>query len=379
MERRGTIRAALAVVLLAAGCGGSSDGESAPTTTDKSVAELTSAFTPVVVTDPGGLAPGPFIDLGTNDEVDYVDTMAGGPDGAWVTVLGDRDNDSPNRAVLVDPQSGDVSIDAEVPDRPGAIAASAGAAWVYGFADDSITRVDAASGETTPIDGAFRCVAAHGSNVWVGGETVVQLDPTTGEATGVTAIGDAAAATDVSGTVPDFAVEWLADGFDGTDVSCSWPLALSETMLWIADSGLVFGFDPESGRAQTVVGTAEMDIEAAVAVPGGLWVFGDVELDDDVKMAWLITDAGEISAKVDIEHLDGSIGQATTDGTHLFLDLTDDPADGAPTTSIVVLSADDGSDVASIAVDAQHYLGLATAGGKVFITTERPYGIQIFE
>ena len=52
----------------------------------------------------------------TPEEVQYVDTMAATDSDVWVTVLGDRDNEAPNRAVLI-AADGDVVHDVVLPGR----------------------------------------------------------------------------------------------------------------------------------------------------------------------------------------------------------------------------------------------------------------------
>lgn len=385
---RAWLKAVVALMLMVAcGCGGGDDTTTSDEASETGNAEsstdgatLESSYEPEPIDDPASLGPTSFIELGDGDAIDYVDTMASSADGAWVSILGDRDDDAPNRAVLLDPTSGDVKLDVELEGRPGSVAATNGAAWVWGFDEGLLERVDAGSGDVSS-QRADCGVAAGDDIVWAFGsdDGSARLDPETGTPTGDSVVLTADA---IANRVGRFEVEFTEPAAD-IPLDCA-TAAVSAGALWLVLPDAIAEVDPLTGAVRHLLGVGSIgDVSDIEAVPDGVWLIVDAEDEDgeDVEELWYVASGGaeDIGLRIPLDTFESRPSELAYDGQHLLLLGTDDPGDGPPVSTLTIADATTAAVIHTLSIDVQHNLGLTTSAGRVLITAERPYGVQLYE
>jgi DNA-binding SARP family transcriptional activator/streptogramin lyase len=107
--------------------------------------------------------------------------LAGGAGGLWVT------NPAQQTVVRIDPRTHAIAQTYDLGASPADIALDAHAAWIVTGLDNSLERIDARSGgiRSTPLPatpaGSYAVATGDGA-VWVGGETLLKIDPRSGTA-----------------------------------------------------------------------------------------------------------------------------------------------------------------------------------------------------
>jgi DNA-binding SARP family transcriptional activator/streptogramin lyase len=121
--------------------------------------------------------------------------LAGGVGGLWVA------NAAQQTVVRIDPQTRAVVQTYDLGVAPADVAVDAHSAWVVTGLDNSLERIDLATGKvrSTPlprVPAGFYAVATGGGAVWVAGETLLRIDPRSGAVSG-NARGDCCSPKDV--------------------------------------------------------------------------------------------------------------------------------------------------------------------------------------
>ena len=236
-----------ALVIGAAACGGGGGDEPAAdqpeVTTTASVAPTTTTApaTPVVAEEIGAptgvLGSVPTAEYTVDDAgLNRYSELAAGGGLVWVSLDG---SDGASSLLSLDPATGATSVVATF-DRAARIAVGTTAIWVD--TDDTVARVDIASGEVTPLEeGLFWPTAGYGQ-VWARDRNrAVRLDPLTGVVIGEVSISGSQLIT----IFPEADID-EAGSFSFTGV-----LAVAPDRLWIADRAVV-EVDPETGEALLV-------------------------------------------------------------------------------------------------------------------------------
>ncbi|MCB0990996.1 MAG: hypothetical protein KDB16_08460, partial [Acidimicrobiales bacterium] len=307
-----------------------------------------------------------------------------GADGVWVSVRGNDDNDQPSRAVLLDPEAEVVLLDVAVSGRAGPVAVSERAGWFANGVTNTVSRVDAASGEVVEIADA-RCVAADATTVWTGDFlSAYRVDEVTGQPTG-----DAATISiDITGAAagsmdPAFEAYMTDAATDGAAHGCSAQMIVAGGHLWIpsASGPSLAQFDATSGQMLAFHGLGELgQARALVGVDGGVWVFA--QSDDSgaiVTSAWLVSNDGTIAAQNELGFVSGWTGQAFAADGYVVIETTEGPADGTGTKNVYLLDPATAELVGQTSTELVHTFGVAAAEGKLFFSTDSPYGVQVFE
>jgi len=137
--------------------------------------------------------------------------IASGPSGVWVANQGD------NTVTRIDPATGAVTKTVPVGLAPDGIAVGRNAVWVANGGDGTVTRIDPATGAVSGpvyVGAGPAGIALTRTAVWVANSldlTVSKLDPATGRVTATIGVGDGphAIAAGPGGV-------WVSDEFDAT-------------------------------------------------------------------------------------------------------------------------------------------------------------------
>lgn len=391
---RGIRFLAAACLMALAACGGSSSDSASDPAPDGSESTTTEAPATSVATtttvppepelNPDGLEPSTFIELGTADEIDLVRFLATGPAGVWVSVRGNDDNEAPSRAVLIEPDSESVLLDVEMNGRAGTVSASDGAGWFVNAVAKNVSRVDAASGEVVEIADA-RCVAASGSTVWTGDFlSAYRVDETTGAPTGDTATISVDVASAALGDMDPAFLAYMTDpANEGADFGCSASMVVAGNNLWIpsATGPALAQFDSNTGEMLSLLGLGDLgEVRALVAAGEGVWAVSQTdESGEIVTSAWLIGGDGTLAKQVELGFVEGWTGQAFAADGFVVIESTEGPADGTGNKNIYLFDPSTGELAGTMSTELVHTFGIAAAEGKLFFSTDSPFGVQVFE
>jgi YVTN family beta-propeller protein len=188
-----------------------------------------------------------------------------------------------DRVVRIDPQKGTVTAEYAVGDHPSGVAFGEGSVWVTNANDNTVTRIDPASGKTTtiPVQASPRSITAGVGAIWVGNDTggsVSRIDPATNTVktidlgVGVGSHTIAIAADDATGSVwvsigaPIQEQSTVLNHFDigqidpttntftkTTEAGCCYHAAMAAASgaVWFAtDNGTVLEFDARTGMVK---------------------------------------------------------------------------------------------------------------------------------
>jgi streptogramin lyase len=277
--------AVVLLLLLTAGCGGSSDPGAGSGPSASSSAQGDPAYVAARVTTghkPCGI-------LGVDGRV-------------WVSNYGD------NTLVTVDPATGELGPPAPTGSAPCGLAFGAGSIWVEDFGGDQVTRVSVADGavEATydvgdePYDVTFADGAAWATNY--GDGTVSRIDADSGEVTkiktGGTPIGIAPAGGKVwvglggEGIAAiDTRTGKVTDRIDTGGAAAGWT-AYDDDHVWVNVDATVVQIDPSTATITRTVAVGDKPLDGTVA-DGRVWV-GDGAAAGDLYS--FPVDGGELQA-----------------------------------------------------------------------------------
>jgi YVTN family beta-propeller protein len=199
-----------------------------------------------------------------------------------------------NSVGRLDPSSGEVRSEIPLGDGPGPSATDGTSVWIANTLDDTVSRVDAESGQVSTIDigGEPAGVAIGADFAWVTDATegtVEQVDP---EATSV--VGSLEVGNGPGGVVVAFGAVWVVTAVDGAVVQVdlargevtdripvgSRPTAIAAGAgsLWVTDeaAGTVIRVQPESGRVSEAIAIGNGPDSIAFG-EGAVWVANRID------------------------------------------------------------------------------------------------------
>jgi peptide/nickel transport system substrate-binding protein len=195
-----------------------------------------------------------------------------------------------NSVGLIDPGSGEVRAQITLSGGPGPSAADAESVWVANTLQDTVSRIDAESGQVATIDigGEPAGVATGEGFAWVTDATegtVEQIDPDTNQIVGSLKVGNGP-----SGVAVAYRAVWALAVTDGELVRVSLTrggevtdripvgsrptaIAAGAGSLWVADeaAGTVVRVEPGSGRVSEAIGVGNGPSSVAFG-EGAVWV-----------------------------------------------------------------------------------------------------------
>jgi YVTN family beta-propeller protein len=199
-----------------------------------------------------------------------------------------------NSVGLVDPSSGEVRSEIPLGDGPGPSATDGKSVWIANTLDDTVSRVDAESGQVSTIDieGEPTGVATGADFAWVTDATegtVEQVDPEANVVVGSLEVGNGAAGVAVA-----FRAVWVVTAVDGEvarvdlatgEVTDRIPVGSRPTAiaagagsLWVTDeaAGTVVRVQPGSGRVSEAIAVGNGPSSVAFG-EGAVWVANRID------------------------------------------------------------------------------------------------------
>jgi YVTN family beta-propeller protein len=212
-------------------------------------------------------------------------------------VSGDDEADTTiaeNSVALLDPSSGEVRSEIPLGDGPGPSATDGTSVWIANTLDDTVSRVDAESGQVATIDigGEPAGVAVGGEFAWVTDATegtVEQVDPEANRVVGSLKVGNGPAGVAVA-----FRAVWVVTAVDGAvtrvdlatgEVTDRIPVGSTPTAiaagagsLWVTDeaAGTVIRVEPGSGRVSEAIAVGNGPSSVAFG-DGAVWVANRID------------------------------------------------------------------------------------------------------
>ena len=213
--------------------------------------------------------------------------LLGGDDEAGAAI-------AENSVGLIDPSSGDVRSQIALDGGPGPSAADGDSVWVANTLDDTVSRVDAESGQVATIDigGDPAGVATGAGFTWVADATegtVEQIDPEANTVVGSLKVGNGP-----GGVAVAFDAVWVATAVDGAVVrvdlesgevtdripvgSRPTAIAAGAGSLWVTDeaAGTVIRVQPRTGRVSEAIAVGNGPDSVAFG-EGAVWVANRID------------------------------------------------------------------------------------------------------
>jgi YVTN family beta-propeller protein len=199
-----------------------------------------------------------------------------------------------NSVGLIDPSSGEVKSQIALGDGPGPSATDGTSVWIANTLDDTVSRVDAESGQVATIDigGEPAGVATGAGFAWVADATegtVEQVDPEANQVVGSLKVGNGP-----GGVAVAFGAVWVVTAVDGAVVQVdlergevtdripvgSRPTAIAAGAgsLWVTDeaAGTVIRVQPGTGRVSEAVAVGNGPDSVAFG-EGAVWVANRID------------------------------------------------------------------------------------------------------
>lgn len=315
---------------------------------------------PSILIDPVPIAEHPFT---LADPISFTSEMHSGGAGLWMALQVSRDF-TDHGLIELDPATGEVLRTITI-DRPLRLAVGATAVWAD--SGDAIVRVDAATGDTSTIEGSSP--HAWGDNVWINDVdgNGVRIDPITSDvlASGSILLSQLAEA------IPDF-----PPPPDGAPEDESTPLSYvvpGPGAAWSLDGFGVIELDPITGMARHVTSRGprgdQIELaEKAAPVEGGVWFMGryeDEDRNDFVRLYFVATGTPGFASEIPLP--DGTEFRApiAADENYVYMLPTEGP--------LVVVDIAAQAVVASIEHEefVDNAYALALANDAVWVAVQR--------
>jgi YVTN family beta-propeller protein len=199
-----------------------------------------------------------------------------------------------NSVGRLDPESGDIRSQIRLGDGPGPSAADGASVWIANTLDETVSRVDAESGQvaTIDIDGDPAGVATGAGFAWVADATegtLEQVDPEANRVVGSLEVGNGP-----GGLAVAFDAVWVTTAVDGAVVrvdlergevtdripvgSRPTAIAAGAGSLWVTDeaAGTVIRVQPETGRVSEAISVGNGPGSVAFG-KGAVWVANRID------------------------------------------------------------------------------------------------------